>query len=48
MGTVERVIVLALGLILVYLLVVHSGGAGEVLKAIGDVSTRETTALQGR
>jgi hypothetical protein len=37
-----------LALIALYLLLVHSGGAAQILGSLGETTKQETLALQGR
>lgn len=39
---------IVLGLIALYLVLVYSGGANQVLTALGSVTSNETKILQGR
>lgn len=43
-----RTVFIILGLIALYLILVYSGGANQVLTALGGVTANETKILQGR
>lgn len=48
MSSFWMTVLVILGLIALYLVLVYSGGASQVLGSLGSVTTQETRILQGR